>query len=109
MNHRSRVNQRVKTEAAGKVDHRIIMNQFGWWLGLTPGLKDLRRRLKERGYMGMEHGTRLLKADPVGVQAGSWTGADMEPGQSVPSWSLGGNPQTARVRVGQELVGETLY
>lgn len=72
MNHRSRINQRFKTETAGKVDHRSIMNQPGWWLGLTPGLKDLlRRRLKDHGYMGEECGTRqVLEADPLGVQAG---------------------------------------
>lgn len=62
MNHRSRITQRGKTETAGKADHRIIMNQPGWWFGLTPGLKDLlRKRLKECGYVGVERGTR--KAD----------------------------------------------
>lgn len=81
MNHRSRINQRVKTETAGKVDHRIIMNQPGRWLGLTPGLKGLlRKRLKEHGYVGEAHGY-------VGEGHGRRQVLEAAPPIGCPSWA----------------------
>lgn len=82
------------------------MNQPGWWLGLTPGSKGLlRKRLKESGYMGMEHGTtKVLEEDPLDVRARQLPEPDMEPGQSLPLQSLGRYQQIVHVWVGQELM-----
>lgn len=75
------MNRRGETETAGKEDHRTIANQPGWWLGLTPGLKNLlRERLKEHGYV--EHGTRTAELLDI---RGRWLPEpDMEPAQSMP-------------------------